>query len=83
MVADTSLAINCTWYCKIADSDGDYDTYWYGSYSNGHSLYTPGSVMTLYYNGYYDYTGFQLVFYPADPGKADQYNAIIYLFFNW
>ena len=70
MIADTSLAINCTWYCKIADSNGDYETYWYGTYSNGYSIYTPGSVMTLHYNGYYDEPGFQLVFYPADPGKV-------------
>ena len=47
----------------------DYETYWYGSYSNGYGLYNPGSVMTLYYNGYYNYPGFQLVYYPADPGK--------------
>ena len=54
-------------------TDGDFDTYWYGSYNNGYGLYTPGSVMTLYYDGFHNYPGFQLVFYPADPGEADLY----------
>ena len=59
----------CTYY-TLTDSNGDYDTYWYGSYSNGYGLYTPGSVMTLYFDGLYNYPGFQLVYYPADPGNS-------------
>ena len=29
--------------------------------------------MTLYYDGFHEEPGFQLVFYPADPGEADLY----------
>ena len=73
MTEDTSTAIHWNCYYKITDSDGDFDTYWYGSYNNGYGLYTPGSVMTLYYDGFHNYPGFQLVFYLADPGEADLY----------
>ena len=60
----------------ITDSDGDYDTYWYGTYDNGYGLYNPGSVMTLYYTGYFNYPGFQLVYYPADPGKFIKFKSL-------
>ena len=74
MIGGTSIVITCIWYCKILDSNGRYDTLWYGSYGNGYGIYIPGSVMTLYYDGYDSEPGFQLVFYPADPGKTAQYN---------
>ena len=50
------------------DSSGAAETFWYGRYNNGYSLYVPGSVMTLKYEGVYSEPGFQLVYYPADPG---------------
>ena len=71
-VASSGFFSACS-HLNITDSDGDYDVYWYGSYSNGYGLYTPGSVMTLYFNGIYNYPGFQLVYYPADPGNRIQY----------
>ena len=57
------MTLNCS------DSSGTADTYWYGSLSNGYSLYVPGSIMTLEYQGLYSFPGFQLVYNPADPGS--------------
>ena len=51
------------------DTSDSYDTYWYGSYDNGYSVYNPGNTMALRFEGYYDDLGFQIVYYQADPGK--------------
>ena len=47
----------------------DYETTWYGTYSPGYDIYNPGSTMALRYEGTYNYDGFQLVYFQADPGK--------------
>ena len=59
------------YYCFVLlDPTGDdYETYWYGSYSPGHEIYSPGNAMSLRYEGTYNYDGFQLVYFQADPGK--------------
>ena len=55
---------------SLLDPTGDdYETYWYGSYSPGHEIYSPGNAMSLRYEGTYNYPGFQLVYFQADPGK--------------
>ena len=52
-----------------SDGAGDYEDFWGGIYESGYSIYSPGSAMFLSYYGYESYPGFQLVTYPADPGK--------------
>ena len=55
----------------VEDSSGTPDTYWTGYLENGYSLYVPESTMTLRYGGPQGIStapGFQLLYYPADPG---------------
>ena len=47
----------------------DYETYLYGIYDAGWSVYTPGNELALRFESNERYPGFQLVYYQLDPGE--------------
>ena len=59
-----NLSLNIT----LDPTGSDYETYLYGVYDAGWSIYVPGNELALRFEGDYDDPGFQLVYYQADPG---------------
>ena len=66
----SSWYVNFLLYNNTSDPTGDdYETYLYGQYDAGWSIYNPGNELSLRFESSEREPGFQLVYYQLDPGE--------------